>query len=663
MRAGLTRVVHPEGVDVDLAPHESGSLAVGGLVEIVADLPPVGPLRVTARVASLESDRDSRGHSILSTSLHFESLSDIQRGALTRRLRHVRPLVVTFGLGRSIKDVLADDCSLVEPENADDTVRLVTDDDVAVLVIGPQVAAADAQRILARCHAQSAAARTANIVVGVGAGADLFQLCIDDDRLFYLSRYPLADDMLRSLVVAAIRRSVARSQRSGGFGDSTASDDLLDSCARLANQTDASNVGALLAEAAQGLLHADRAEYFIYDASASLLRSHAGPNARGRSESAAAGLLGYVARTGQTVQLEKAGVDPRLDIEADALTASGHTRFLAEPTFGADGTVAGVVAVTRNAAAPPFSAADVWALERLADCAGSALSMIHLKHRIETAMLTRQHAAGIDMFREEALRDQFETSDAPGSLLRLSPQWLTWAHWLAVCLFAAAALFMLFAPVSEYAAGPALIRARSKIPAIAGSAGIVRSVYVSAGDRVRTGDLLVRFTDPPGATPDDNIAEQVWAAGSGVVRDIRVRSGQHVNQGEVLATIVDDEAGLEVLAFIPGGYGPQVRPGMLTVLRLHGYDGSSTMLRLDSVGSEVLAADDAVRFATSGGAAALPIAGPVVAITAPLPSSTFPHKGRTYRYYDGMFGDIDVSVRTDRLITTVLRGARESLVR
>jgi multidrug resistance efflux pump len=267
------------------------------------------------------------------------------------------------------------------------------------------------------------------------------------------------------------------------------------------------------------------------------------------------------------------------------------------------------------------------------------------------------------MYRQEALDENFESAEEPGNLLNLSPRWLTRAHWLAMSLFLTALLYAMFVNISEYATGPALIRARNKIPVIAAKAGLVRSVEVSVGDHVRIGDLLVRFSDAPGTTTADRVAEQLWAAGNGIIGDIRVRPGQQVNQGEVAATIVDQDAGYEVLGFIPGNYAPQLHPGMPLVLRVQGYQGSSEIMRIDRVGSEILGAQDALRHAGREGGATLPLSGPVVVISAQLHSPKFSQDSRTYRYHDGMSGDIDVSVRSDRLITTVLRGLKNAFAR
>jgi hypothetical protein len=102
---------------------------------------------------------------------------------------------------------------------------------------------------------------------------------------------------------------------------------------------------------------------------------------------------------------------------------------------------------------------------------------------------------------------------------------------------------------------------------------------------------------------------------------------------------------------------------MPLVLRVQGYQGSSEIMRIDRVGSEILGAQDALRHAGREGGATLPLSGPVVVISAQLHSPKFSQDSRTYRYHDGMSGDIDVSVRSDRLITTVLRGLKNAFAR
>ena len=120
-----------------------------------------------------------------------------------------------------------------------------------------------------------------------------------------------------------------------------------------------------------------------------------------------------------------------------------------------------------------------------------------------------------------------------------------------------------------------------------------------------------------------------------------------------------EPAGYELIAFVPASYEPQLVPGMPMTLRLHGYENSSELIRVDSVGPVILNRAEAGQY----GGDVIPIAGPVVMLRARLTESTFGAPGRRYSYRPGLTGDVDIKVHSERALMTVVPALRNIVVR
>lgn len=69
----------------------------------------------------------------------------------------------------------------------------------------------------------------------------------------------------------------------------------------------------------------------------------------------------------------------------------------------------------------------------------------------------------LGIYRTEAV-EYHARSRTDGELLMLLPGWTRWSYRLLVSLLLAAALFIIFGSVSQYAEGPAVIRAADRVP-------------------------------------------------------------------------------------------------------------------------------------------------------------------------------------------------------
>lgn len=302
-----------------------------------------------------------------------------------------------------------------------------------------------------------------------------------------------------------------------------------------------------------------------------------------------------------------------------------------------------------------------------------------------------------NLFREQARRnlDEVEQYGAP---LELTPAWIRWTYWLLVMVGAVSLLLAALIDIGEYAQGPAMVRLLDRTEVGAIVPGVVAAVMVEPGQRVAEGELLIRFDDaaeqaelrrldaelratmvvflrdPADETRRAKLAElraerelaaarleqrAIRAPHAGVMSDARVRAGQHVESGDVLLTLVGPEARRELVAALPGHYRPLLQPGMTVHLELTGYDAHAQALTIEAVGDEVIGPSAVERLLGKDRAQALTIAGPAVLIRAALPESSFAAGSRRYPYFDGMAGMVEVRVRSQSLLTTLIPGLRE----
>jgi membrane fusion protein (multidrug efflux system) len=155
----------------------------------------------------------------------------------------------------------------------------------------------------------------------------------------------------------------------------------------------------------------------------------------------------------------------------------------------------------------------------------------------------------------------------------------------------------------------------------------------------------------------------VRAPAGGVVRDVRSRPEQRVDAGEILLSLAGAAAHPTLIAVLPGEHRPRLRPGLPLSLELRGYDHAPQGLTVGSVSAEVVDPDEARRLLGPEIAAAVALNGPVVLVQARFPAATFTAGGRRYELHDGMWGQAEVRVRSDRLAVALVPGLRAALER
>jgi ATP-binding cassette, subfamily B, bacterial len=302
----------------------------------------------------------------------------------------------------------------------------VTSGDRADLVcLGPGVSGHDAVTLLE----QNPNARY--VVLAAGREPELFQDFIDSDSIYFLSRRPppLAE------VAALLRSALAHDQRRrqddvtgaerGAIVVTRAIGRMVD---RIATETDLERISGLLGNAAGALAEADEGRFAIADPLHETLWFR-GLEADGAvRNSAASGLVGFVARTGEAVVVERMGDDPRYDAEADNSGRAPQERLLAVPVLAPGALVdpLGVLVATREPDREAFGDAE---RRRLEDLALQIAPIV--RHRIFEKQLEEALAAADDplatdgkpLYRHEALRSHRKGAGEPGRMLELTERY------------------------------------------------------------------------------------------------------------------------------------------------------------------------------------------------------------------------------------------------
>ncbi len=610
-------------------------------------------------------------------------------------------LLVGFDAAASdgLRSRLAGDADVLAAPSAEEGLELLSARRVTVLCVGEQLSAAGARRFLDRAREGSAGDLRHDVVLAAGSDLELFQDLVDGERLYYLTPRPpsLAD------VAAILESALERHRAPVGSRVPVETDwalgarSILELVGRLAMETRLDRAAASIAEEAGRLLRADTADCLIYDPVDETLwrpRVNVGERDGEREDdrdSAAAGLVGFVARTGRAIQLARIGADPRHDPDADNDHGSPDERFLAMPIASGDQALA-VVAARRRPSQPPFSESDVHNLELFARHVAPVFGRLALERQLD-----ERSVGSPGVFRRDAVEHHAAGLSDRGQPLQISPGWNRWVFRLLICVFVAAVLFALLGSIHEYASGPALVRLGDRLDITARSTGSVAAVMVEAGQSVSAGQLLARFHSRQEAAELERIDKEfelglvqrlrdptdvgisralsslraqkqlaearleersVRAPRAGIVSDVRVHPGQHLLPGEVIVTLAGEGSEPGIFALLPGHYRPLIRPGMALRLELTGYRYSYQHLTVESIGSEVIGPAEARRFLGAGIGDAVPLSGPVVWVRARLPVASFESDGRIYSYHDGIQGTAEVRVRSERLLPALLPGLK-----
>ena len=254
--------------------------------------------------------------------------------ATTGDMASQRVMVFGFDFRHDLLDEISRSCQVVHAKDTDDALRILAHDGVEVLILGPAAALRNVLEILDRStDLQGALPET--IIVCATPDLQPFQRFVDDGRIYYLSHGETSPEHLGALVASVARQSLLRKPDldiAKAGPDKVAP--LSDLVIRLTMQTDIVSVAALLEEVVGEQVHDGQVRCLLFDASEDTLKF---PTASGDvkcSFSAAAGLAGFVARTGTGVLLDQANLDARYEYDVDNPQRISNPQFLASQLLG-----------------------------------------------------------------------------------------------------------------------------------------------------------------------------------------------------------------------------------------------------------------------------------------------------------------------------------------
>jgi GAF domain-containing protein len=585
-------------------------------------------------------------------------LNDRQESVRENCLAPSRLTILTIGLNRPFDDALPESFGIVEAANAEDALRRLAEEEVAVLILGSDLAPNEALSILTRHCSNSPDSSTAAVLLCAGSEPELFQTLVNEGHVFYMARGELTAEQLRSIAICAANRFRFRLERQDPLAAQVARiDQLLDFCIRVPMQADLRSAAALLIETGRELLNADLVQYLAYDPEDETLTPADAVDHEEWCESAAAGLAAFVARTGERIRLDCAGMDPRYDAETDNPGGPEDARFLAAPVIGPKGVPVGVITAARSGKSTPFLPEDSQLLELLAECAAPTLSQILLQTRVQALLVKRAEGSNSDVFREEALEYHIRSWDQQGDVLRTLPPWLRTTYWVMLALVLVGLVGLATAKFNVYAGGPVVMKARAAMKVTAADAGRVRSIMVSPGDTVRVGEMLVVVDSVIQSRAGAGATENLSAPTNGVVGEIFFHPGQSLKAGDQVMTVVEPDAGYDLIAFLPESYAAQLHQGMAMRVRMAGESRPGRTVPIGRVGPEILDPSEAARYAGKDDAASFAVSGRVIPVRASLPAIS---SGRSSGvYHDGATGEAEISVRSESAIVALIPGLRK----
>jgi GAF domain-containing protein len=373
--------------------------------------------------------------------------------------------LLVVGLNCSLERSIFTDFRIIEVQDGDEAHRCLAIEHVDLLILGSRLTPKMALQILDRCTEARPGNSILTVVLCVDSQCDLFQTHVTEGRIFYLARTETTPQQLRSIITCAGARLQSKYENTPDPLATKVAEtgELLEFCIRLQMQVDLRGAAGVLSATAHNLLNAESVRYLAYDAAEDTLTPVGAGEIEELSESAAAGLVAFVARTGEGIRLDCVDGDPRYDLEADNPDGLAGARLLAEPLIGFRTVPAGVVAVTRRSESAPFTPEDTLLLRLLLECAVPAFNQIILQSRVQALLLKRTESIGrnSDVFREEALEHHIRSWDQQGEVLKGLPPWLRITYWGMLLLVLAGLLGTALVKVNTYVSGPAVIRTKS----------------------------------------------------------------------------------------------------------------------------------------------------------------------------------------------------------
>lgn len=297
------------------------------------------------------------------------------------------------------------------------------------------------------------------------------------------------------------------------------------------------------------------------------------------------------------------------------------------------------------------------------------------------------------IYRQEAVDHYASNTRDEGDILHISPAWTNWLYWLLLGVLCTGLCYGVVGTLNEYASGPAVVQLEGKVDLTSHGTGLVSTVEVKMGQRVRAGQELVTFLSLEEAAtverlrhefelqlvrylrdPTDAAARQALtslraeqelaqarlaartlrAPSDGIITDVRVQPGQYLTAGVSVLSLVPANASPVLMAFLPGQYRPYLRPGTPVRLELEGFRYEYQEATVEHVGDQIIGPNEVRRALGPGLADAFEFKGTFVLVRARLPAQNFEREGQPYNYFDGMPARAEAQVRTESILLTLV---------
>lgn len=148
----------------------------------------------------------------------------------------------------------------------------------------------------------------------------------------------------------------------------------------------------------------------------------------------------------------------------------------------------------------------------------------------------------------------------------------------------------------------------------------------------------------------------------GVVTDVRVTEGRHVSKGDTLFVVAPPDARAEVIAVLPAAYRPQLGTDAPARFWVDGADSNApvalTELRSDAIGPAEVA-----RLLGPSMQGSVAVEGMSVVVTGALRDREFQADGQSRRFYEGMSGELDVTLDKKPLLFLLVPALRRWVYR
>lgn|GEM_PF-1808782 len=557
-----------------------------------------------------------------------------------------------------------------------------------VVVVGYQLLDGPASALVEALQASEYAPKV-SLILSAGVAPEF-------DDAYYRLTPGVPAEVLQRVVASATRPRPASNELAPSDTRAWHDMQVFEICAAASAHADPVAAAQAVEEGVAKLMNAGRVSCVFHDASAGAVWTETGESPI--EGSAATGIVGYVARTAEPVHAAAVGNDPRYDAQLDNPDGSPSDGLFAVP-IAARGEVHAVIVVRRPGALGVFDPKTCYRLVHLAQELGPIFARVSAAVTAEDALAQRQRPKAMSIYRPEAV-DHYLDKGEEGEVIRIAPHWTATMYWALLAMLVIGVIGVAVGTISEYSAGPAVIRQDGRAEVAAVGAGAVASVDVQPGQRVTTGQILARLRDVTQRAeyeairndfrtqlrnrlldPNDEAAasavvslrrqlhaaeaalEQrvVRAPHDGVVTDIKVDPGQQIGVGDAVMAVVDDKAkGLEIIAFLPGGDRPLIEPGMALRLELAGFDYAYQEVEVDTVTDGVIGPAEARRILGPQLADTLPMdGGGVIMVRATLPTTTFESDGKVYPYHDGMGGTAEVRTRDETILEMLIPALKE----